>query len=157
MKRVVVLGPGGSGKSTFAAQLGTASGLPVVELDAYFWGPQLEAKTPAEWSSLQRKLVSADRWILDGDLGPYDALDIHLSACDTIVVLDFSTWRCVWRALRRSRERLDFWRWLLTWRRVYRPALLASIGRCAPQANLHLPQSPRQLDSLRLRLTGAAL
>lgn len=42
MRRVVILGRGGAGKSTLAATVGTATGLPVVELDRHFWGPGLE-------------------------------------------------------------------------------------------------------------------
>lgn len=89
MKRVVVLGRGGAGKSAFALQLGTAAGLPVIELDKYFWPPEL---TPIpsgdEWAAIQRKLVSAERWILDGDLGPNDACKVRLKAADTVVVLE---------------------------------------------------------------------
>jgi hypothetical protein len=65
-----------------------------------------------EGGAVQRKLISAERWILDGDLGPHDALDVRLQAADTVIVLDFALWRCAWRAARRSRENLVFWRWL---------------------------------------------
>ena len=54
---------------------------------------------------------------------------------DTIVVLDFSLPRCAWRAFRRSRERADFWLWVLAWRRRSRPALLRAIA-------LHAPRGP---------------
>ena len=37
---------------------------------------------------------------MDGDLGPYDVLDVRLQAADTVVFLDFSPLRCAWRALR---------------------------------------------------------
>lgn len=82
------------------------------------------------------------RWIMDGDLGPYDAVEVRLQAADTIIFLDFSLVRCVWRALRRSRERADFWRWLLVYRRKSRPLLLAAIARHAPNANLHVLCNP---------------
>jgi len=39
MKRVVIIGPGASGKSTLAGQLGEIAGLRVVELDKIFWRP----------------------------------------------------------------------------------------------------------------------
>jgi hypothetical protein len=51
---------------------------------------------------------------MDGDLGPYDLINVRLQAADTVVFLGFSPLRCAWRAIRRSRERADFWRWLLT-------------------------------------------
>jgi adenylate kinase family enzyme len=36
MKRVVIFGPGGLGKSTLAVRLGEITGLPVIELDKMF-------------------------------------------------------------------------------------------------------------------------
>jgi hypothetical protein len=48
--------------------------------------------------------------------------------------------------LRRSRQRIDFWRWLWTWRRTYRPLLLAAIAADAPDATLRVFKSPRELD-----------
>jgi len=80
---------------------------------------------------------------MDGDLGPYDALEERLQIADTIVVLDFSLLRCAWRTFRRSRERLDYWRWVLAWRRRSRPALLRAIALYAPTARLHILRGPR--------------
>src|SRR5919107_5216 len=37
MRRVLVIGSGGAGKSTFAARLGERTGLPVIHLDSLFW------------------------------------------------------------------------------------------------------------------------
>jgi adenylate kinase family enzyme len=156
VKRVVVLGPGGSGKSTFASSLGASSGLPVVELDTQFWGPDLVAKSPSEWLAAQQALVAPQRWILDGDLGPYDALGIRLGAADTVIVLDFPLWRCAWRAVRRSRQRMDFWRWMLQWRRVYRPALLTAIATDAPHADVFWPRNDKELLLLGRRLAEEA-
>jgi hypothetical protein len=79
---------------------------------------------------------------MDGDLGPYDALEERLRMADTIVVLDFSLLRCAWRTLRRSRERRDYWRWVLLWRRRSRPILLRSIALHAPRARLHILRGP---------------
>jgi hypothetical protein len=39
MRRVVILGCSGAGKSTFARALGARLGVPVVHLDALFWRP----------------------------------------------------------------------------------------------------------------------
>ena len=42
-----------------------------------------------------------------------DVIDVRLHAADAIVFLDFSPFRCACRAIRRSPERADFWKWLL--------------------------------------------
>lgn len=145
MKRVVILGRGASGKSTLARRLGDITGLPVIELDKIFWQPGLTGTPREEWVAVQERLAAEDRWIMDGDLGPYDAVEVRLRAADTIILLDFSLARCAWRAIRRSRERTDFWRWLLAYRYQSRPNLRAAIARHAPDAVLHAFRSPRAL------------
>jgi adenylate kinase family enzyme len=143
VQRVVVLGRGGAGKSTLAARLGTATGIPVVELDELFWRPDLTPTPLAEWADVQRELAARPAWIADGDLGPYDVLDVRLAAADTVVLLDFSFARCAWRALRRSWERADFWRWVWEYRRRWRPLILDRVAAVAPGADLHVLRTPR--------------
>ena len=137
MERVVILGPGGSGKSTLALRIGEITGLPVIELDKIFWQENLTATPADKWITTQQQLAKADRWIMDGDLGPYDAVEGRLPAADTVIFLDFSLFRCAWRAFWRSRERADFWLWLLRYR-VSRPFLLAKVTRYAPNATILL-------------------
>src|ERR1700687_3235043 len=146
MKRVVIIGRGASGKSTLAARLGEITGLPVIELDKVFWRPGLVATPRDQWVVVQEKLVAKNGWIMDGDLGHYDAVEVRLRAADTIILLDFSLVRCAWRAVRRSRERADFWRWLLAYRWQGRPALLAAIAKHAVHADLHVFRNPEELS-----------
>ena len=122
MQRVVILGRGASGKSTLARRLGGITGLPVIE-----------------------KLAAEDGWIMDGDLGPYDVVEVRLCRADTVIFLDFSLSRCAWRAIRRSRERADFWRWLLAYRCQSRPLLMQAIANQAASAALHVFRNPRAL------------
>ncbi|MFS8096898.1 hypothetical protein LFM09_07115 [Lentzea alba] len=143
MKRVVILGRGGAGKSTLAITLGAATGLPVVELDKHFWGPNLEPTPPNRWADVQGELADAEQWIMDGDLGPYDVLAVRLQRADAVILLDYSFPRCAWRALKRSRERFDFWVWVWSWRRKHRPQLLEAITTHAKDAELHVFRSPR--------------
>lgn len=75
---------------------------------------------------------------MDGDLGPYDVVEVRLRAVDTIIFLDFSFARCAWRTIRRSCERADFWRWLVKYRWQSRPILMESIAKHAANADLHV-------------------
>lgn len=145
MKRVVIFGPGASGKSTLAARLGEITGLSVIELDKVFWRPGLVPTPRDQWVKIQQMLVEANGWIMDGDLGPYDAVEVRLRAADTVIFLDLSLARCAWRALRRSRERGDFWLWLLRYRRQSRPFLLEAIANHAANATLHVLRNPKAL------------
>ena len=87
-----------------------------------FWQPGLEAMPHAEWVKTQQRLVERENWIMDGDLGHYDAVEVRLPAADTIILLDFSLVRCAWRAFRRGREGSDFWKWLIAYRRRSLPS-----------------------------------
>lgn len=146
MERIVVLGPGGAGKTTFAVRLGELLGIPVTELDQCFWDDALVPMPRDQWEAQQLELIAKPTWILDGDLGPYDVVDVRIRAADAVILLDSSRLRCGWRALRRSRERIDFWRWLWTWRRDYRPRLLASIAANAPGTTVHVLRNPRAVE-----------
>jgi len=52
--------------------------LPVVELDKVFWRPALAATPRQEWIEIQKTLIAQPTWIMDGDLGPYDAVEVRL-------------------------------------------------------------------------------
>lgn len=153
MRRVVILGRGGAGKSTLAKRLGAVTGLPVVELDKHFWPPDLTAPSHEQWAATQRELAERPEWIMDGDLGRYDVLEVRLNAADTVLLLDFSLWRCAWRALRRSRERADFWWWLVTYRRRSLPGVRRAIEATAVQPRVF--RRPRQVDRFLSTLAGA--
>jgi len=154
MKRVVILGRGGSGKTTLARQLGDITGLPVVELDKIFWRSGLFPTPHAEWIELQQTLIRKENWVLDGDLGPYDAVGVRLHAADTIILLDFSFFRCAWRVLRRAPERADFWRWLLDYRRQSMPRLREAISRHAPKAEVHFLRNPKAVTEFIADVVG---
>ena len=95
VRRVVIFGRGGAGKSVLSRQLSDVTSIPAVELDALFWQPGPTPMDPSRWAACQHELVQRGCWILDGDLGPYDkALEVRLRAADTIVILDFAFLRC---------------------------------------------------------------
>ena len=59
MKRIAVIGSGGSGKSTFSALLGTELNLPVHHLDQLYWKPNW-VKTPKDdWLKIQNSLCES--------------------------------------------------------------------------------------------------
>jgi hypothetical protein len=78
-------------------------------------------------------------------------LDVRLGAADTVLLLDFALWRCAWRALRRSRERADFWWWLITYRRRSLPEVRRRIA--ATDAELRVFRGPRAVAAF-LRTLG---
>jgi adenylate kinase family enzyme len=130
------------------------TGLPVIELDKVFWRQGLAATPRGEWIKTQQKLVEEERWIMDGDLGPYDAVEVRLRAADSIILLDFSFARCAWRTLRRGRERADFWQWLVSYRWRSRPMLMEAIAKHAPNTDVYVIRNPAALRRLVAKLEG---
>jgi adenylate kinase family enzyme len=104
VNRVLVIGAGGAGKSTFAAQLAQRTGLPLIHLDREYWREGWIETPKDEWTAKIDALVAQERWIIDGNFG--GTMERRLAACDTVVFLDLSRWLCLWRVLlRRWRHR----------------------------------------------------
>lgn len=100
MKRVVVVGSGGSGKSRFSSDLGRSTGLPVIHLDREFWRPGWEKTPKEEWKNRVSELLAGDRWIMDGNFG--GTREMRLRAADTVIFLDLSRLLCLYRILKRT-------------------------------------------------------
>jgi adenylate kinase family enzyme len=99
MRRVLILGSPGSGKSTLAKRLGTLTGLPVVHLDRLYWRSGWVEPAKEEWLPELQTALAEPAWIMDGNYG--SNLAMRLQHADTVVLLDFSTRLCLWRAVRR--------------------------------------------------------
>jgi adenylate kinase family enzyme len=99
MKRVVVTGPVGAGKSRLAGELGRRLGIRVVHLDTLFWKPGWVATPPDRFEAVQRRELAADEWVVDAQFD--DMLRDWLHSADTVVFVDASPLRCLWRVSRR--------------------------------------------------------
>jgi len=99
MKRVLVIGSGGSGKSTFATRLGELLKIEVKHLDSFYWRRGWQETPKDEWLEKVRELASEDSWIMDGNFG--GTLETRIQHCDTIVFLDLPQLVCLWRIAKR--------------------------------------------------------
>src|ERR1700759_2528084 len=100
VRKIAVIGCAGAGKTTFSRTLGARLGLPVTHLDRLFWQPGWVETARDRWREIQRGLVAADSWVLDGNY--INSADIRLSVADTVIFLDFPRWLCLSRVLRRT-------------------------------------------------------
>jgi adenylate kinase family enzyme len=99
MRRVLVIGSGGSGKSTFSTRLGELLNLEVHHLDKLFWHPGWVETPRDEWLKIVTELTDRDSWILDGNFS--GTLDVRMRKADTVIFLDMSRWLCLWRIITR--------------------------------------------------------
>lgn len=100
MRRILILGSAGAGKSTVATQLSAILGLPLIHLDAFFWKPGWQESPRDEWKQRVAALLSQDAWVMDGNyLG---TLPERLAAADTVILLDIPRIRCLYRVIRRG-------------------------------------------------------
>ena len=152
MQRIAIIGPGGSGKSRLARELGRGLDLPVVHLDELFWQPGWVEPDRDEWEAVNRELVQGERWILDGNYG--GTMEIRLAAADTIVFLDQSPLLCIWRVLSRrrrdkpasARRLLAFVAYIWRYRRTRRPAVEDRIRRHGAGKQVHVLHSRRDVQ-----------
>lgn len=99
MKKIVIIGSPGAGKSTLARELGDILKIEVIHLDRYFWEPAWKEKPRENRRQILRELVQKDHWIIEGTY--LDTSDIRLNAADTVIFLDMPNWLCFWRVLNR--------------------------------------------------------
>jgi adenylate kinase family enzyme len=99
MQRVLIVGSGGSGKSTLSKRLENVLGLPVIHLDSLYWRPGWIEPEKSQWAEIVREVISQRAWILDGNYS--GTLVERIEACDTVVFLDVSRLVCLWRVLKR--------------------------------------------------------
>lgn len=112
MRRVVVLGTTGAGKSTLAGRLAAAIGAPHVELDGFKHGPNWTPRPPEEFDAAVAGVLTRPRWVVDGNY--IDQVGETLwPRADTVVWLDLPLRvilpRLVLRTTRRVRDRTELW------------------------------------------------
>jgi adenylate kinase family enzyme len=164
MKRVLVIGSGGAGKSTFARRLGERLGLPVIHLDKVYWRPGWVEPPKDEWRRVVEEMCAGDSWVMDGNYS--GTLDVRLEACDTIVFLDLPRALCAWRILRRAlkhrgssrpdmgegcheqlnKDFLVFVLWVWNYPRRSRPKVLAQLAEVAGSKQVYRLRSSAEAE-----------
>ena len=99
MRRVLVIGPCGAGKSAAAIELGHLLDLPVYHLDRLHWREGWIESSRRELLEALAPILAAERWLVDGNYG--GTMAERVERADTVVYLDYPTWICLWRALKR--------------------------------------------------------
>ncbi|MBR4728067.1 MAG: adenylate kinase [Clostridia bacterium] len=106
MKKVIVIGCPGSGKSVFSRALHEITGLPLYPLDLLRWRADRSFISREELIEKILEIGATDAWIMDGNYGA--TMELRMSLCDTIIFLDYPTEVCLEGVLaRRGTARAD--------------------------------------------------
>ena len=134
MNRVIIIGPGGAGKSTFSRKLAEITKLPLYNLDNIYWNENKEHITREEFNEELEKILKEDKWIIDGDYGR--TYEIRIKRADTIYFLDYSLETCLNGVSSRiGTKRADcpfietefdeeFKEWIINWPKNKRPIVI---------------------------------
>ena len=93
MKKILVIGSPGAGKSVFARKLRDVSGLPLYYLDRLFHRADKTTVSREEFDAELEKILETDRWIIDGNY--LRTMEMRLQQCDTVFFLDLPVSDCL--------------------------------------------------------------
>jgi hypothetical protein len=99
-QRILILGRTGSGKTTLARELATAIGVPHVELDALYFGPDFSTAPLSVLQERTSDAVAGDRWVTDGNKRV--VRELVWPRADTVIWLDYPLVVSLWRLGKRA-------------------------------------------------------
>ena len=156
MKKIIVIGCPGSGKSTFSRALHNKTGIPLYHLDMMYWNSD---KTTVENSVFLRRLsavLEKGEWIIDGNYS--STMELRMAACDTVIFLDYTLDVCLEGIRERvgkprsdmpwieSEEDAEFIEFIKSYKKQQRPKVLELFEKYAHK-NIIIFKSREQADA----------
>lgn len=166
MQRIMIIGSPGSGKTTLSGIIAEKLGLPMVHLDRLGWKSGWVIRPREEFDAMLAEELTREQWIIDGNYNR--TIDVRLERADTVIMLDYPTYICVLRVLKRfimnlgrtrpdmtegCPERLDmeFLIYVCNFRRKYRQKLLDKLKE-AQNVNVIIIRNKREYRKFLLTL-----
>lgn len=158
-KRIMVIGCGGSGKSTLSQRLAQLFNLELISLDRHYWHPGWKPTSPDEWEKVVRSLIQKPGWVMDGNYG--GTIDMRLEVADMIIFLYYPSWTCLRREISRTikyygkvrpgmtegcptKISLKFWRYIWNYNKTRVPGILEKLKNLA-QKQVHILHSDQEV------------
>ena len=157
MKKIIVIGCPGSGKSTFSKALHHITGIPLFHLDMLFWNPDQTTVEKSVFLERLSQTIQKSRWILDGNYA--STMELRLQACDTVIFLDYPLAVCL-DGIRERRgkprsdmpwiesdtEDAEFIRFIQNYNSQSRPQVMELLAKY-PCKNIHIFKSRTEADA----------
>ena len=87
MKKVIVIGCPGGGKSTLSRALHNKTGIPLYHLDVMYWNADKTTVKKSVFLERLSAVLEKDEWIIDGNYA--STAELRMAACDTVIFLDY--------------------------------------------------------------------
>lgn len=110
MRKVIVIGCPGAGKSTFARKLHDKTGIPLHYLDRIWHCPDRTNITCEAFDIRLADILKTEKWIIDGNYGR--TLEMRLKVCDTVFLLDYPLEVCFSGAVNRIGQKREEMPWV---------------------------------------------
>ena len=167
MKKVLIIGSGGAGKSTFARRLSQIIGIEVIHLDKFYWQPNWVRVAEEDWAKTLESLMAKDAWLMDGNYSR--TMEMRFQACDTIIFLDIPRTVCLYRVLKRRliyrrtnrpdvaqgcNEKIDteFLSWIWNYPKRNKPFIEAKLQQFANEKTIIRLESKREVERFLAKL-----
>lgn len=110
MKKIIIIGCPGSGKTTFAEKLHTRNKLPLFHLDAIWHKADKTHISREEFDTQLSEILALDTWIIDGNYSR--TIERRIAACDTVVLFDLPVNVCLDGAISRLGKKRNDMPWI---------------------------------------------
>ena len=146
MDKIIVIGPGGAGKSEMSRKLREILNLPLYHLDIIFWKEDRTHITREEFDKKLNELLAKDEWIIDGDYSR--TYEVRIEKADAVIFLDYPLDVClsgIESRIGKPRDDIpwkedkfdpDFKEWIINWFKETRPKVLSLLDKYKDKKNI---------------------
>ena len=157
-KKIIIIGPGGAGKSELSFKLGEITNLPVYHLDNIWWNKDRTHISKEEFDIKLNEILNKDEWIIDGDYSR--TYETRIKHADLVIYLDFQLEVCldgVESRLGKVRKDIpfidyefdpEFKDWIYNWFSDKRPHLLELLERYKGDKEIIILHDRKEIDQL---------